>query len=393
MSVLRGDGALPGLAQAPYWLEEPPSESPQQTLDPVLYPALHSSTVHPYTGAVFLDADRTDKHPYHIPGLGSVTNTSCGTVKHLHKCPVDDYVSLHYYSCHNYSCPDCYGSAAHQAAQRIEDRVLGIGAVLRLNEVKTRYPNHVIISPPDNTFKPSDDLSVWRGTIYKIARNIGMIGGTVVFHPYRIEKGILELLKPLNKKGGSGGFWRLIHENALKLGSWRDYVYWSPHFHIIGFMPEIKLKSDELYQATGYVYKVVKYKTGKSKGGVELYKPQIPSVKAVANYLLTHHAYIKGSTGYAYFGILSYNKAKVIGEELEIESARCPKCDTVLEKWIGFDINPDGTIDFSHAFNQGEAEYKRIWSVFKIKGYPVPGSIFGVYDPGRCNSAVKIGEN
>lgn len=365
----------------------------------VSYPAIHSSTDiedinagdlgytklrgNPYTGAVFYDSSVSKDLPYYFPGLGPVKSDLCGTVKHLHKCPLGDCVKVHYYKCLNYSCPDCYGSAAHQAAERIEDRVLGIGSVLRLNNIKTRYPNHVIISPPVGAFKPSDNLSTWRGKIYKIASDIGMIGGAVVFHPCRINKDILEQLRPLNKKGDSGGFWRLIHENALGFDSWRDYVYWSPHFHIIGFMPEIKIKSDDLFEATGYVYKVVKYKTGKSKAGVELYKPQIPSVAAVAHYLLTHHANIKGSTGYTYFGLLSYNKAQIIDKEEQIESIRCPKCGSILEKWTGFDINEDGTIDFSHACNHGDAECIRRWSVFKVKGLKIPGSIFGVYNPDK----------
>lgn len=377
-NVSRGPGGLPGMSPAPYWVEDDPDKIDAQR---TLYPALHSSRGNDWTCAVFKDSSLGVNHPYHFPGLGGVTNTSCGTVKHLHKCPVDDYIQLHYYSCHNYSCPDCFGSAAHQAAERIEDRVLGIGSVLRLNNIKTRYPNHVIISPPVGAFNPSDDLSSWRSKIYKIASDIGMIGGAVVFHPYRIHKDILEQLKPLNKKGDSGGFWRLIHKNALGFDSWRDYVYWSPHFHIIGFMPEIKIKSDDLFDATGYVYKVVTYKTGKLKAGVELYKPQIPNVKAVANYLLTHHANIKGSTGYTYFGWLSYNKAQIIDKEKQIESILCPKCGYILEKWINFDINKDGTIDFSRACNHGDAEYVRVWSVFKVKGLKIPGSIFGVYDP------------
>lgn len=377
-SVPRGPGGLPGMS--PFCLVESDDLikiDPQRTL----YPALHSSRGNRWSGAVFRDNSIGKNHPYLFPGLGAVTNTSCGTVKHLHKCPIDDYVHLHYYSCHNYLCPDCFGSAAHQAAERIEDRVLGIGSVLRLkgNDIKTRYPNHIIISPPVGAFQPSDNLSAWRGKIYKIASDIGIIGGALVFHPYRINKDILEQLRPLNKKGDSGGFWRLIHDNALGFHSWRDYVYWSPHFHIIGFMPEIKIKSDALFDATGYVYKVVMYKTGKSKAGVELYKPQIPNVKAVANYLLTHHANIKGSTGYTYFGWLSYNKAHVIDTERVIESILCPKCGSVLVKWVGFDVTSSGSIDYSRACDHGDAEYVRTWSVFKVKGLDIPGSIFGIY--------------
>ena len=374
-SVLRGPGGLPGRSSAPYWNCDDDSDVKSSQVG--LYPAFNSSTGNPYTGAVFKSCSLDGLHPYYIPGLGDVTSELCGSVRHLHRCPECLEVRLHYYQCHNYSCPTCYGSAAHQAAERIEDRVSGIGCVLRLNGVKTRYPNHIIISPPVNTFQPGDDIRVWRKRVYDVARSIGVIGAAVVFHPYRIYDEIKEQLRSFNGGDDSGGLWSLIHKNVLGLESWREYVEWSPHFHLIGFMPNIKIKSDVLESETGFVYKVVKYQNSNDSG--RMYS--VPNIKAVVNYLLTHHAYIDGSVGYTYFGVLSYNKAAVVAKERHIESIRCPVCDCVLEKWVGFGVNDDGSIDLSGARNCGDAEYVREWSVFKVHGLDVMGSVFGVYNP------------
>lgn len=372
-NVRPGSGGLPGRSSLPYWCDDGQSKPPKISL----YPAFNSSTGNPYTGAVFKSVCLDDSHPFYIPGLEGVTNDSCGAVRQVLKCSHDDYTILQYYQCHSYSCPLCYASAAHQAAQRIEDRVLGIGSVLRLNGVKTRYPNHIIISPPADAFQPGCDIRVWRRRVYDIARSIGVVGAAAVFHPYRIRDEIKIKLRPLNEGDDSGGFWSLIHKNVLGLNSWTEYVEWSPHFHLIGFMPNIKIKSNDLEIDTGFVYKTVKYKDSKNPG--KMYS--IPNIKAVVNYLLTHHAYVSGSTGYTYFGVLSYNRASVVDKLRHVESVLCPHCESTLEVWRNVDVSDDGSLDYSHAHNCGDAECIREWSVFKIKGMDVVGSIFGLYKP------------
>ncbi|MDT8402812.1 MAG: hypothetical protein RQ743_14080 [Bacteroidales bacterium] len=347
-----------------------------------LYPAYNPEGHNPYTGAVFSDVKLTPSHPLAIPGLGHITNGSCGEVRHAHVCPSGDTVTLHTYQCHNYQCPICYPSAAHKSAVKIEDRVQGVGSVLRLNGIKTRYPNHIIISPPVGAFEPSDSVGTWRKKVYKVASDIGIIGGVVVFHPYRIKPDIIKELNPLNKKGDSGGFWRLIHSNVLNFSSWRDYVQWSPHFHILGFLPDVKIKSSDLHLThPGWFYKTVQYNLNTNNSN----KYAIPSVAAAATYLLTHHGYVDGRNGYNYFGILSPQKASVVCFEKVIETILCAKCGQVMHKYTNFDINADGTLDLSRAHDHGEAEHVRIWSVYKLKGYPIIGSVFGAFDDSAVN--------
>ena len=360
------EDAVVGRVPVPYWKND------DQTTEQVsLYPAFNSSTGNRYSGSAFKNCDIDLDHPYLIPGLGHVVSDKCGTVRHICACPEDDFVTLHFYRCHNYTCPKCYHSAANQAAERVEDRVLGLGSVFRLNGIKTGYPKHIIISPPYGEFHEGDDISFWRKKIYKIALSFGVMGGSVVFHPYRIKNEIKDELSLFVGNGDSGGYWELIHENVLGLESWRDYVIWSPHFHVVGFMPKIQIKSNKLYEESGFVYKVVKYDN----------KFKIPNgkIKVIVNYLLTHHAYDENKTGYTYFGILSYNKSSIIAKEKEIESIKCPLCQSNMQKWMDVKILNDGTIDYTYAIFCGNAEYVRKWSVYRVKGLPIEGSIFGKY--------------
>jgi len=50
------------------------------------------------------------------------------------------------------------------------------------------------------------------------------------------------------------GFWQLLKEDVLGLGSWRAYVYYSPHIHFVGY-GRIPLKSDTFLEKYGIVYK------------------------------------------------------------------------------------------------------------------------------------------
>ena len=130
----------------------------------------------------------------------------------------------------------------------------------------------------------------------------------------------------------------MIHNDVLELGDWKKYVYWSPHFHIVGYFPSIKIKSDLFYRSTGWTYKNI---------GVT------NSIVATVSYLLTHHAYISGGRGYTYFGKFSYTSAKIIKAWTELEPVTCPNCQAVLQRWTGVDIgrNCHGyrTYDYSQA--------------------------------------------
>jgi len=292
---------------------------------------------------------------YNIPGTGSITNDQCGSVRGAHKCedPLCGHVELRHYQCHNYECPTCYRSAAHQAGLRIEDRLTGVSSELRRYGVRTGYPVHVILSPPPGSVLSTSDIPrLKRETVYRYCKDIGMIGGVAVFHPYRIVPELKKALREYNKNNDPGKFWDLVHKDILQLGSWKDYVVWSPHFHILGYFPSIKEKSNDFEKRTGWMYKNLK---------------KTDSICKSVSYLLTHHAYKKGSTGYTYFGHFSYSKVEAVSHRHIVEAVRCEKCGSCMDEWINFDVNPDGSVNFDRAEELGPAQISRKETKFRLK--------------------------
>lgn len=72
---------------------------------------------------------------------------------------------------------------------------------------------------------------------YDRLESMGVMGGIRFFHPFRIRKNVLKLLREVGygSGGSKGGFWAGVRENALKLGSWRSYLRLSPHLHAVVF--------------------------------------------------------------------------------------------------------------------------------------------------------------
>ncbi len=167
------------------------------------------------------------------------------------------------------------------------------------------------------------------------------IGGLYIYHPHRIKPEIRVKLEQYAAKQQrrnekrkfnnirwkakqrtesteeheidittSKGFWDAIHLNVLNLPNPEDYVYFSPHYHIIhwGTMPNTTWYHD---RTKGWVYKITDH--GKpiplkitEKDG----KPLEDQLRAKITYLASHAGLFKTETGRTcnvvhYFGIAS----------------------------------------------------------------------------------------
>ena len=118
-----------------------------------------------------------------------------------------------------------------------------------------------------------------RKEAYKILKEIGSVGGSLIFHPFR------------------------YHRDSKR---W----YYSPHFHIIGF--GWLVGTAETYQKSGWIVK--------NKGVRE-------SVFATLFYQLSHAGVKHGYHTVTWFGDLSYSKLKV---EEESNLNECPLCKAKL---------------------------------------------------------------
>lgn len=250
---------------------------------------------------------------FRIPGTLKKTSENCNTVVSAEYCKDCGKAEARFYHCNNWDCPDCYFWTASRAAHRLEERLLG---VQRAYSVAGKHPGrimHIVFSVPECEYDNFDEKTA-RGKCVEYAKTIGVLGGSLVFHAYRIKK---EYHKPLydalKVAGLPGGIWRATHDNLLGLDSWRSYVDFAPHYHILGFYPLIVMKSNIFHELTGWTYKAL---------GVS----QDRNVYRTARYMLTHLAVLPGQN-IKYFGIASYSKTSV--ESLKIATFKtCPNCSS-----------------------------------------------------------------
>jgi len=177
-------------------------------------------------------------------------------------------------SCYRADCEICYkkwlAREANKATTRIE----------KYEQKSGKHAKHIIVSVPKWEYgKSKKELAK---ECYKILKQVGCIGGTTIFHPFRYNKDFRE---------------------------W----YYSPHFHVIGFgWIECVVEN---YQRNGWVVK--------NKGVRE-------STFATFYYQLSHAGIKKHNHALTWFGDLSYSKLKIKKEELE--SNLCPYCKAKLRE-------------------------------------------------------------
>ena len=254
-----------------------------------------------------------NRQDFDIPGLGSKNSSLCNTVVSAQYCSDCNTYSPRFHHCYNWDCPECYFWTASRAAHRLEERLIG---VQKAYSSLGKFPGkviHLVLSPPKSDYSNFSLLNSRKKSI-NYAKQIGVLGAAVVFHPYRVHEHLRgKLLRSLKDSGEKGGIWRAIIENRLNLPSWKDAVYFSPHFHVLGFYPRIKVQSTAFFKATGWMYKAIDVKKARN-------------VYQTARYLLTHHALLPGHN-IIYMGIASYAKTSVTVKKETILKP-CPCCNS-----------------------------------------------------------------
>jgi len=165
---------------------------------------------------------------------------------------------------------------ANKATRRIE----------KYEKLSGKKAKHIIVSVPKWEYgKSKKELAK---ESYKILKDIGCIGGTIIFHSFRYNK------------------------------DFREWCY-SPHFHVIGFGWIESVV--ENYQRNGWIVK--------NKGVRE-------STFATIYYQLSHAGIKKNNHALVWFGDLSYSKLKV--EKEEIERNICPYCHAKLRQVVPYGL-------------------------------------------------------
>jgi Zn finger protein HypA/HybF involved in hydrogenase expression len=284
------------------------------------YPALNPST------------DLGSNISFFIPGSAEKTNEYCNTITSADYCHTCHKVEPKHYHCKNFSCPECYPWAASRAARRAADRLKGCFFAWNEYGVKPGYFNHIELSVPPVLYSEFD-TNKFKAMAVKYAKRIGLTGGIVIFHPYRIkeeyQRSIQQALSILISEGKIErgerkiGSWEGIHKNVLNLSSWKDYVRFSPHYHFVGYF-RMEEKSNIFCRATAWTYTNISMK--KRKG-----EEDEAATRRIISYLLTHHSVVTGKQNYTYFGLASYNKVTKVTRR-ERKYKQCPRCESDMYK-------------------------------------------------------------
>jgi hypothetical protein len=288
-------------------------------------------------------ADREKKLNWDLPGHGK-SYVDCGEVR-IKGCDRiekhDDHMVFgrtFKRNCGRKACPTCYEAwASNQALRgliRLASYTVGFDSVDKIiYDVKTQLfansrrvqkqelisrleesvhsshkkPIHVVLSPPPGFI--DDSMAGYaraRRLAYEIAKHCGLIGGAVIFHPYRL------------KCAKCGSTIDDYTNSCSKCGSSVFSWVWSPHFHVLGFGWIVN--TAETYEKNGWVV---------ANKGVR------KSVYWTFQYLLSH-AGVSSVHTTTWFGHLAYNMMKavpVLGSLNEV----CPYCHAPLMPlvWIG----------------------------------------------------------
>ena len=306
-----------------------------------------------------------------ITGGGVVTDPIfCGTWSRSYACSHDagHFMRTVKHHCDNPSCPECMPSWSNKAARRIAERIRGYIECANNDQSmldeddfmasiwhkdNTRYLNHYVMSCRPEMVNPRTPFNAIKQIGRQTAARAGITGGVMIFHPYRIKKALQTKLKYvcrsvclMNDEDREKKFWELVREDVLKLGGWRAYIEWGPHFHVIGFgkLPEQTTpEQKESVKETmgGWIVRWIRHvQTERYFNGQDVEDP----IASLAAYILSHAGYQPGRKIPSWLGVCGPNRLKKAGApEHKSEAVVCPKCGApvVLGSGIQGNFVPD----------------------------------------------------
>ena len=248
------------------------------------------------------------------PDCGEIRHRGCLEIKNH----PEEKANIHVVKkgCTKATCPSCFIAWQAKEADAMANRIMRFRGYGR--------PIHVMLSPPRN--EPYPGYLTLKKRVYKMKDKVGLEGGALVFHPYRIF-----------------------------FGMW----YFSPHFHALGYGWIVRTTDN--YESNGWVVKKVKSDHPKEEDK--------DYVVGVANYLLSHSGIYRkeavekmvlGAGGtqllfevdkgkpprtlhsVTWFGALSYGKLRIAKTKEIKDYQRCEYCKAPMFslKWIHSDRGP-----------------------------------------------------
>ena len=268
---------------------------------------------------------------FQLVGHGNVTNSKCGKFGSFYGCirvELHNRVTLDgqnfrgkvyrrtiFHSCDKPSCPVCYkyGWAVREAG-KIE---------MRLAEASKRFGmvEHIVATVPPKYYGLS--YEALRKKINQILSVRGVIGGVMIFHGFRYNL--------------------------------RQEWYWSPHFHVLGFIlggyGKCRRCKKTCFKGCGG-WQDRTYRAYEKDGCVVKVLGERKTVGGTAWYQLNHSSIDVTKTRFhvaTWFGVCSYRKLKLT---VERKKSVCPICQHDLVRVMYFGVKV-------FAMNRSSPEFKR----------------------------------
>ncbi len=330
---------------------------------------------YPATEGFNFSDDNFKIEPADVPGSGFVQD-GCG--QWVRKLKSGDQVRDILHSCDRLSCPRCLDATitkkAHEASERFEHyeaAKISADAVLIPGEFRRAVSRHIPF-----TISPGHAAELWhqagrthpgfvklaRNEFNHILRSIGLVGCVAVYHANRVRhpatgltgKKAKELIIREAKLAGAmkddSPSW-MMYAYISKQKNRREYYYFSPHFHVVGFGT---LPGHEDFEAAfpGWSYH--------NKGNV-------PNVGGLLRYLFSHQAMIEGCQAVTWHGRLS---RVTLGTE-ELRTIEKPViCEGTGLPWVIIESVILGEI--GRTYTENVTEYRAFFRTKIPRGPPDP---------------------
>lgn len=287
-----------------------------------------------------------------LPGTGQKKDDDCGKWLSVAVCsfdPINHPKTPIVHSCNRLECPICYRAPLIRAAEASGQRTEGYQSAQRgqaqlLDPVMGKAilpPRHFMISPPalvvnkavertwraiDEKYLHEDDwgrifIEKFRYEAYKAARIADLDGGAVITHLYRIRKEEHRYIMDECEKRGFKDRWEFV----INQSDWRDYIYWSPHVHLVAYGTAIP--TGAFYDQSGeWAIRMIR---------------EASTVQGLMYYLLSHAPVINGRLSVTYLGCLSPQRLRCTKIESAREEVLCPQCGNPL---VYASVDDDGVI-------------------------------------------------
>jgi len=245
------------------------------------------------------EAEGKKKSDFGLIGCGE-KGSYCGVNRMNKLCNCGESFMFSPLSCKRIECPECSSYWMIKKTKRIAFRIESYA------RSRNERPHAIVISvnPQDGKDWAWKEfrMSLFRRG-YRRAKALGVNGGCAIFHAFRIKKNIKTELR---KKGLKNNYWKAVRDDALGLGSWKEYVQFGPHQHSIGFPSFLKE-----HKSTDFLIK--KYATLKN----------LESVVRHVLYLIGHSTIYKegvnkGKDTIKWWGDLNKRTKHAFNEEVEL---------------------------------------------------------------------------